>query len=494
MDRRKLIFIMVSGTVFLIFLFYYLKIGTAPELVKEEFLEDVPTEEILPGAEKREELWMGIYIYNKKVGYSYTRLRKFGGAREIYQKMYLKVIQLEKVQELFATTIVYTDENYTPRNFDFILESLNQKMKVKGKFKGEKLLLDIETPEFKRELELETHGLTQLPLSLEKLIEEGKVKEKFVFSYFDPTTFKMEKASVEFIGEEEIDFKGKKIKAKHYRIKAGGIMTDVWLDEKGIVKEETPPQMVFLRESPSEAVKIEGKPLNILLKFAVKPEGKKIDEFKRDSYKRIVYRLDEIDLSLLDLEFAHQSLIEKGDNYAVIEIKRPEIKPTNKVDTAGFSKYIKPDPFIQSDAPEIIEFAKKGAGNFKDYSQIARSLTFYVYNYLEKSPVVSFPSALDVLKMKKGDCNEHSVLYAASTRALKIPTEIAVGLVYTDGYFYYHAWNAVYLGDRWIFVDPTFGQFPADPLHIMLKLGGIEKQADVMGAVGKIKIEVLEIE
>jgi hypothetical protein len=494
MDRRKLIFIVISGAVFLILLFYYLKPGTAPELVTEESLEKVPTEEVLPGAEKTEELWMGIYIGDKKVGYAYTRLKKLGGTREIYQKMYLKVIQLGKVQELFATTIVNTDENYTPRNFDFILESLQQKMKVKGEFKGEKLLLNIETPEFRRKLELETHGLAQLPVTVEKLIEEGKLEKKLEFSYFDPTTFKMEKGSAEFLGEEEVDFKGKKIKARHYRITAGGIMTDVWLDEKGILKEETPPQMVFLRESPQEAMKIEGKPLNILLKFAIKPEGKKIDEFKRDSYKRVVYRLDNIDLSLLDLEFAQQRLIEKGDDYAVIEVIRPEIKSVDKIDTSGLSKYIKPDAFIQCDAPEIIEFAKKGAGNFKDYSQIARSLSLYVYNYLEKSPVVSFPSALDVLKMKKGDCNEHAVLYAAATRALKIPTEIAVGLVYTDGYFYYHAWDAVYLGDKWIFADPTFGQFPADPLHIMLKLGGVEKQADVMGVVGKIRIEVLEIE
>ncbi len=494
MDRRRLIFVALSGIIFLILLFYYLKPQTAPELIKEESLEEIPTEEILPGAEKREELWMGVYIGKEKVGYAYTRLEKFGKTREIYQKMYLRVVQLEKVQELFATTIVYTDEKYTPKNFDFILESHQQKMKVKGEFKGEKLILDVETPEFKRKLELETFGLSQLPLTIEKLIEEGKIEKKLEFSYFDPTTFRMEKGSVEFFGEKETDFKGKKVKAKHYRIIAGGITTDVWLDDKGILKEEAPPQMVFLRESKEEAMKIEGKPLNILLKFAIKPEGEKIDESKRDNYKKVLYRFDNIDLSLLDLEFAGQRVIEKGDDYVVIEVTKSEIKPVYEIDTSGFSRYIKSDAFVQSDAPEIIEFAKKGAGNFKDYSQIARSLSFYVYNYLEKSPVVSFPSALDVLKMKKGDCNEHAVLYAAAARALKMPAEIAVGLVYTDGYFYYHAWNAVYLGDRWVFTDPTFGQFPADPLHIMLKLGGVEKQADVMGVVGKIKIKVLDIE
>ncbi len=493
MARRRLILITVLGVIFLILLFYYIKPGTAPHIIKEEEIEKIPTEEVLFGGEKVEELWMGIYVGDKKVGYAYTRVNKKEKVREIYQKMYLKVIQLGQVQELFATTIVNANENYIPMTFDFILESMQQKMKVKGEFKGDKLFLKVETPEFKRDLSLEIQGLSHLPLTLEKLIEENKVEKKMDFSYFDPTTFKMEKGYVENFGEVQVDYKGKTLKAKKYRIVAGGLITDVWVDNKGILKEETQPQMVFLREEAEEAMKIEGQPLNILLKFAVKPEGKKIDELKRESYKRIVYRLENIDLSFLDLSFGSQKILEKGENYAVIEVVKPEIKEVKKIDTTSLSKYLKPSAFIQCDDPLIVDFAIKGKGNFDDYSKIARSLTYYVYNYLEKSPVVSFPSALDVLKMKKGDCNEHSVLFAAAARALKIPSEIAVGLVFTDSYFYYHAWNTIFL-DKWIFVDPTFGQFPSDPLHIMLKLGGVEKQADVMAVVGKIRIEVLDIE
>ncbi|MEO0255302.1 MAG: transglutaminase-like domain-containing protein [candidate division WOR-3 bacterium] len=492
MARRRLILITVLGIIFLVLLFYYIKPGTAPHIIKEEEIEKIPTEEVLFG-EKVEELWMGVYVGDKKVGYAYTKLNRKDKKREIYQKMYLKVIQLGQVQELFATTIVNADENYVPRDFDFILESLQQKMKVKGVFKGDKLFLKVETPEFKRDLSLEIQGLSQLPLTLEKLIEENKVEKKMEFSYFDPTTFKMEKGYVENLGEVQVDYKGKTVKARQYRIVAGGLNTFVWVDDKGILKEETQPEMVFLRETPEEAMKLEGKPLNILLKFAVKPEGKEIDELKRENYKRVVYRLSNIDLSLLDLEFGTQKILDKGENYAVIEVLKSSVNEVKKIDTTSLSRYLKPSAFIQSDDPLIIDFAKRGAGNFDDLSKVAKSLTLYVYNYLEKSAVVSFPSALDVLKMKKGDCNEHSVLFAAAARALKIPSEIAVGLVFTDGYFYYHAWNAIYL-NKWVFVDPTFGQFPADPLHIMLKLGGVEKQADVMAVVGKIKIEVLDIE
>ncbi|MEN3043899.1 MAG: transglutaminase domain-containing protein [Candidatus Hydrothermales bacterium] len=493
MAKKRLIVITVLGIIFLTLLFYYIKPGTAPYVVKEEELEKIPTEEAIFGYEKLDELWMGVYVGDKKVGYVYTRVKRREKSREIYQKMYIKVIQLGQVQELFATTIVNTDENYSPKDFDFILESLQQKMKVKGFFKKDKLFLNVETPEFKRDFTLDVQGISQLPVTLEKLIEEGKIKDKMEFSYFDPTTFKMEKGVVEYLGKSELDYKGKRISADHYRIKVSVLATDVWLDEQGILRQETQPEMVFLRESPEEAVKIEGKPLNILLKFAVKPEGKKIDEKERNNYRRVIYRLSNIDLSVLDIEFATQKVLRKGEDYVVIETLKEDVKNVLKIDTTNISKYLKPSAFVQSDDPLIIEFAKKGAGTFSDYKEAAKNLTLHVYNYLEKKAVVSFPSALDVLKMKKGDCNEHSVLFAASARSLGIPSEIVVGLVFTDGYFYYHAWNVVYL-DKWTFVDPTFGQFPADPLHIMLKLGGVEKQADVMAVVGKIKIEVLDIE
>ena len=43
---------------------------------------------------------------------------------------------------------------------------------------------------------------------------------------------------------------------------------------------------------------------------------------------------------------------------------------------------------------------------------------------------MSLPSALEVLKTRVGDCNEHTTLYVAMARSLGIPARIAVGLVY----------------------------------------------------------------
>jgi hypothetical protein len=80
---------------------------------------------------------------------------------------------------------------------------------------------------------------------------------------------------------------------------------------------------------------------------------------------------------------------------------------------------------------------------------------------------------------------------AALCRAVGIPAKVCTGVVYVNGSFYYHAWIEVYL-DRWVSVDPTMNQFPADVTHIKFIEGDMENQFAVLKLVGKLDIEILE--
>ena len=107
--------------------------------------------------------------------------------------------------------------------------------------------------------------------------------------------------------------------------------------------------------------------------------------------------------------------------------------------------------------------------------------------------MLSIPDSVEILQKRKGDCNEHAVLFAALTRAAGVPVKVVLGLVYLDGRFYYHAWDEIY-SDGWIAVDPTFGQFPADATHIKLLEGDISRSTDIIRVVGKIQLNVLYYE
>ena len=146
---------------------------------------------------------------------------------------------------------------------------------------------------------------------------------------------------------------------------------------------------------------------------------------------------------------------------------------------------------IQSKDSKIVSMAKEIVRDEKDTLKRARLIYDWVYRNIRKTPAITIPMAAEVLRSRRGDCNEHTTLYTALARAAGIPTRIALGLTYKDGFFYYHAWPEIFIG-QWIAIDPTLGQFPADAAHIRITSGEIDKQMQILSVIGKIKIEGLE--
>jgi hypothetical protein len=46
----------------------------------------------------------------------------------------------------------------------------------------------------------------------------------------------------------------------------------------------------------------------------------------------------------------------------------------------------------------------------------------------------------------------------------------------------------------WLPVDPTLNQFPADATHLRLARGGLDKQTVVLPLMGKLTMDVLDVE
>ena len=114
----------------------------------------------------------------------------------------------------------------------------------------------------------------------------------------------------------------------------------------------------------------------------------------------------------------------------------------------------------------------------------------WIHQNIEKRPVLSLPDALSTLKNRVGDCNEHAMLLSALTRAVGIPSRIETGLVYLNGRFYYHAWNALFLG-RWITADSLFGQIPADVTHLRFSSGAQSLGLDILTIIGKVDLHII---
>jgi transglutaminase-like putative cysteine protease len=155
------------------------------------------------------------------------------------------------------------------------------------------------------------------------------------------------------------------------------------------------------------------------------------------------------------------------------------------------SSFLQATPFMQSDHPRIRALAQSIIAGETNGYKATLLIKDWVYNKIAKEPTVSIPNALEVLQSKKGDCNEHTVLFNALARAAGIPAKTVVGVVYLRGAFYYHAWSEVWLGD-WISLDSVLDQFPADVTHVKFLEGEIDRQIDILQLIGKLKIHVLE--
>jgi len=68
------------------------------------------------------------------------------------------------------------------------------------------------------------------------------------------------------------------------------------------------------------------------------------------------------------------------------------------------------------------------------------------YDYI---PVID-----DVLKKKLGICYDYSAVMASMLRSQGIKCKLIMG--YTTNVREYHAWNEIYVGDKWVVVDTTY--------------------------------------
>jgi transglutaminase-like putative cysteine protease len=253
-----------------------------------------------------------------------------------------------------------------------------------------------------------------------------------------------------------------------------------------------------VRETPEQAqgLAIPGREQEDLLRMsAVVPVMRqRIDEPR--AVQRLRLRLDGLELPRSQLDGVGQTV-----DGAVIEIRDPRTLEPGPADPEA-ARYLAPEPLIESDAPEIVAETERALQGVVGARARAERLTRYVDALLDKKPTVSLPSALEVLRTKVGDCNEHTALYVAMARAAGLPARIAVGLVYVrgaQGAFYYHAWPEVYLdeGDGrglWLPVDPTLNQFPADATHLRLVRGGLDEQATIVPLIGRLRMTVLELD
>ena len=442
-----------------------------------------------------------MYYRGEKIGFTVSQVQATDTGFELQEDGRLQFSLLGATSAAVMKTTARVDRSFQLQSFNFSLDPGTGPLSIKGQLNGKQLSLAISSHAGTRS---ETRELSEPPALMlsvgRRLASEGLVagttKEWMVF---DPATMKNAPVKVA-IGAREVVTTGNRrpIPAFKVNMTFSGLTTTSWITDTGeSVREESPMGLITVLETQEQAtaLAVNNRMQDDMLQSASivpsMPPRQRIVE-SRDVV-RLKLRLMGADLSSDDVRGVGQTVT--GDVIELVDPRRLVAART----PADLDQYLRAEPFIESDAPEIIAEAERMVRGQVGTRDRVERLTREVNALLDKRPTVSLPSALEVLRTRVGDCNEHTILFVALARALKIPARINVGLVYVHGAFYYHAWPEVYIDEGngrglWLPVDPTLNQFPADATHVRLARGGLDRQAAILPLIGKARMAVMEVE
>lgn len=440
-----------------------------------------------------ESRWMNIYQNGARIGYarrSVSKLEKGGFAASELVYMRLKAMGL--VQEVNFTTTGILREDLTLDKFTFELSSNLFSFRARGEMRDDRnMALYIGEPGKEEQTEIKLAQRPYLGAFLVETIgaESLAPGESRSFPGFDPATTGQKPVTVTMLSEETIPIMGERVPAKKLVVDFMGASQIAWVSPDGEILAEEGPLGIRMEKASVEQVfagDYASGQTDMAQVTSVDPGGTIENKEELDTLRIAVSGPKPEYLAGLSggrQEFAGGVLTVTREALAAPDSPDPGF-------TREASKFLLPSTFIESDHPDIKKAAAKIAPMTDPPMLRAKKVVAWVYENLDKKPVFSVPDALQTLKNGAGDCNEHAVLTAALARAAGLPAQMEVGVMYLNGRFFYHAWNALYINGQWVTADTTLGQLPADVTHLRFARGDAQSQLDMMGLIEKLSLSL----
>ena len=104
--------------------------------------------------------------------------------------------------------------------------------------------------------------------------------------------------------------------------------------------------------------------------------------------------------------------IQQAD-YEKLEQLPAEAKPFVTEPNPELEEYLRDEALVQSSNTRIMKKALEITQDSENRWQASKAIADWLYKNIAKEMRATIPSALEILNTMKGDCNEHSTLFAA---------------------------------------------------------------------------------
>lgn len=450
------------------------------------------------------EYWTGIVFNGDKIGFSHLALSSLSTSHlfDIHSEaaMRIRFLSFDKNINLKSHDQVAADLSL--KNFIYEYDLDGNRLHLSGRMEQNLLDVDIITHGQKRRQTIPVEGKlypTSI-INLYPLMHGLKINRSFLYMVYDGETQTVSPVEQTVIAYEESDlYDGRAFKI---RTRLHGQEVTTWMDAQGkpLLEMSMGGVIISALESKAAAMKY-------LAQAAVNKTETLLDFSRIQSNVPILHpdQLKSLEVALAGTE--SKLYIPDGDRqqcrqqeHELICRIRPlfpnkeAFAPTKNL--SGLEQYLLPSYIIPCRHQKIRQTAQKIVLKTDGtYQQIDRLLD-WIRDNIQQEPVDVF-SALDVLEGKKAECQGHTFLYTAFARSLNIPTRVVNGIVYSKHYqgFLYHTWAESLVNGRWIAIDPTFRQIPADATHIKLVEGeNVSDLLPLVDLVGKLKLRVIQMD
>jgi hypothetical protein len=462
---------------------------------KAEQLDEISSKTVMVKETGRD--WMEIYLKDSKVGYSMTQIDLLKDDYLIWEEVVLNLNLMGQASAMRTNIRSVVDREFRLKHFTLRIDSGVVRFQMSGKVEGEGMLIETGEGDQKKTHKIQLAG-TPVTGSGMSLFFKGrplKTGESFKFLIFDPSAMAQKGVVVTVAGREPIVINRITYPTFRLETEMWGQKLIFWLDEAGeVLKEKGFMGLTLIRSSAAAAPRdLKGEESYDFYEMASIDVTPKLRHAERLTYLSL--RVDGLEKAHFDTGMLNRGRQRfAGEILEIVQEKRPlkggYLLPLTDV-SGDMEPYLSPGFSIESDDREIVKQARDIVGDTRDPVVAAGKLMAWVYTHVEKRPVLSLPSAVEVLKTRVGDCNEHAVLLTAFLRAAGIPARECVGLVYANDRFFYHAWTEAYVGS-WISMDATLNQMPTDATHLKLVQGGLDRQTEIIPLIGKLKLSIMD--
>ncbi len=462
--------------------------------------------------------WSVIYMADKRIGYTHTHFhlskKDKGRTLSLTEKTRMTFKRFGQPITIETSLITTGAKNGDLKSYEFQVKSTPSSVMTSSGIVQDKQLKRTTTIAGQKKTTTQPWGKSiKIPRYELHLLKQSQLQpgRTIRFESFEPVFNKMTTVSISFEKFENVKLLDGK---KHRLLRAKLVFsvlpetpTTVWLNKQGdVLRSESDflgKKMVTYQVKPEVALKeIAGNELDLAVSTLIKVNKIQNDHFS----KRVIYQIktSQLNPARFFSEGETQSIQKIDDETVNLTVVKINLSKKGKQKKPNDS-FLKPSPYLQSRDVNVRNHALRAAGNRLDRLEVAYQMEKYVNkNLKEKNFSTALASAAEVAKNLEGDCTEHAMLLAAMLRVKKIPSRVAVGLVYVTkpSVFAGHMWTEAYVNGHWVPLDATLGRGGIGAAHIKLGDSSFAEDAPapvtlfvpMMTLMNKIQITVLKSE